>query len=899
MSDVLPPELTGFTLPSTVNLGAGDATITYSAAASDAGGVSSVWITFDRPIIGSAGPTSTWLMREEFGEDFTQAPISRDLSISRFNTVGPVTVTDITVYDDAGNASSYSTTDLQALGLPTGFTIADTTPDAAPPELTGLTLPGIIDLTGADEGIETSFTVAASDDAEIEGVWLTFERPASGTNDAANRWLVYASSEEDWAAGPLSRTVLIDDATPPGDIVLFSVTVYDIAGNATVYEREDLEALDLPIGFTIVDGNVQADFDFDGGYGEDAVAISLNVQGTALAAPLIGVVLRINAPGADLATASLAVAGSLTQTAEREGDAQVLRVQADVSATVAPGEGVLTFAVPIASPSAVSVTVIGVEIAGTLAFAPAPPALFAGSPGNDSFALNGGDPRVAFGGDGQDSITGSAGADTLFGGDGADMIDGGAGQNVISGEADADQIFGGSDRDTLDGGGADDTVFGRGNADSIMGGDGNDALHGDWGDDHLLGEAGKDTIAGGPGDDLVEGNGGADTIFGDDGNDTLDGGNGANWIAGGAGRDVIFGKNAADTLRGGGGADTLDGGEGNNSLAGENGADVIVAGGGSDTLEGGAGNDTLTAGGGPDEIEGGDGDDTVAGNGGADTIFGNAGHDTLDGGNGPNTIFGGAGRDQIFGGNGNDTLNGGGGADLLDGGGGDNSLEGGNGQDDLRGGGGTDTLSGGAGDDLLSGRGGDDSLSGGDGNDDLRGDGGNDSLEGDGGDDLIAGGSGADDIRGNSGNDTLLGGNDDDALRGSGGLDSLDGGDGNDALFGGNDADTLRGGTGDDTLTGGSGDDLLDTGPGAALLKGESGRDTFRVDRDASHADILDFAPLDDTLDLSDLGLSGPGAVEAAAKDEAGALVLDFETGPEIRLAGLSVGALSSLDLVL
>ena len=103
--------------------------------------------------------------------------------------------------------------------------------------------------------------------------------------------------------------------------------------------------------------------------------------------------------------------------------------------------------------------------------------------GNDVLTIDDGNgpmpPANLFGGDGNDTLTGS----------GAD--------------------------DVLDGGPGDDILLGRGGNDILQGGPGNDTLNGGQGADQMIGGDGDDLIIWDPGDgsDVVEGQGGNDTLL--------------------------------------------------------------------------------------------------------------------------------------------------------------------------------------------------------------------------------------------------------------------------------------------------------------------------------------------------------------------------------------------------
>jgi hypothetical protein len=100
------------------------------------------------------------------------------------------------------------------------------------------------------------------------------------------------------------------------------------------------------------------------------------------------------------------------------------------------------------------------------------------------------------------------------------------------------------------------TVGGNG-ADSLTGTARGDRLSGRGGNDTLRGLAGNDTLDGGGGNDRLLGGPGNDTLLGGAGNDRLLGGPGVNRYVGGAGADTITAANGRrETINCGGGRDT-------------------------------------------------------------------------------------------------------------------------------------------------------------------------------------------------------------------------------------------------------------------------------------------------------------------------------------------------------
>lgn len=520
-------------------------------------------------------------------------------------------------------------------------------------------------------------------------------------------------------------------------------------------------------------------------------------------------------------------------------------------------------------------------------------------------------------------------------------INGGNGKDTLAGTADGDFIDGGNGSDTLDGGAGDDTLEGGNGADTLAGGEGDDTLLGENGDDSLDGGAGSDTIDGGRGWDTViylgalsayrfallpDGSirilhvesGDIDTVrnveqfvFDDAtlaahslpfGTLTAPNETGGNDIVLGdaAFLDESLGTDGIDNVTYDGAGDILlpDNIE-NVTVSGD--ADVSVTGNDLDNaIVGNAGNNTLYSGDGDDYVDGGDGDDLIIGGSGA-------GNDTYVGGSGSDTVsyasttlgvtvdlrFGTATGAEI----GSDTLSsienivGGSGADALIGNGQVNRLEGGAGDDTIGGGLGDDTLIGGEGFDTVryalatsavavdlsngtaSGGGGNDTLSGfeaavGSMHDDL--------LVGDSGPNLLEGGDGNDTLAGGPGDDMLVGGDGFDTARyglagaavtvdlstgiatGGAGADALDG---IEAVVGSAYDDLLIGNAGDNRFTGGDGSDELRGGGGNDVLIGGAGDDTIFG---GLGVDIARFAGLRSQYNLNISGfVSGPDGTDS------------------------------------
>lgn len=389
---------------------------------------------------------------------------------------------------------------------------------------------------------------------------------------------------------------------------------------------------------------------------------------------------------------------------------------------------------------------------------------------------------------GDDSITGSLGADTLFGFGGADSISGLAESDLIFGGSGNDVVNGGDANDMLDGGLGQDTVNGEagddqitmlvtaGNTDTIDAGADNDTLvlSGIVPGNHevvidLFSVTDQVVSIGGVADDLTQINFEHLNAAGIMGFVTVTGSDVANTIVGSKGHDVIDGAL---------GDDTMAGGLGNDSYGVDSAGDVVTEAlsAGIDTVQSTAASFTLGV-----NVE----NLTLLGSADINGT-GNALKNVLTGNTGINVLTGGLGNDIYVVQNDTDlaveNLNAG--VDLVQSTAASFTL-----------GANVERLT------LL-------------GSADING-------TGNGLANILIGNSGSNQLSGDAGNDRLFGGQGDDEFDGGTGADLLDGGDGN---------DSLNGSDGNDILIGGLGDDTLEGAAGADRMVGGLGNDTYLVD---------------------------------------------------------------------
>ncbi len=491
-----------------------------------------------------------------------------------------------------------------------------------------------------------------------------------------------------------------------------------------------------------------------------------------------------------------------------------------------------------------------------------------GDDGNDIIASTGN--GSYFGDGGSDTIFAglTSSSETLDGGTGIDMLDTTSWGsdyvvNLTTGLTNfASESF--TNFENLRSGAGNDTLTGTADANTIYGGVGNDTIDGLAGNDTLTGEAGDDTVNGGDGNDNLTDYSGTNALSGGNDNDTI-----AMYLVNGA---AAHGDAGSDTLYlylSAAGAVTINlngnSTQGANTMA-TDGFENLVFSYDYDAAVTATGDNTITTGGGNDTINAGSGNDTISTGAGNDTIlFFNTG--SLNAGDGIDTVdytpFGPVGgtyyanlaagmssiaiggpyfatyanlenyvgilgaADVVHGTNVTNVISGQSGADVLSGLGGDDTLNGGSDGDRLDGGAGNDVLNGDDGNDVLIGGGGDDGMVGGLGDDIYYVRQAGDSV-------IEAGSAGADVVRSNM--DYTLGANVEElfiggaADNGTGnGLDNtLHGSGSNNVLSGLAGNDIIRGGGGRDTIDGGTGEDLIDGGVGKDTMTGGGARDVFQ-----------------------------------------------------------------------
>ena len=372
----------------------------------------------------------------------------------------------------------------------------------------------------------------------------------------------------------------------------------------------------------------------------------------------------------------------------------------------------------------------------------------------------------AYGGSGNDLLTGNSLANTLFGAGGNDTLDGGAGDDLLAGgtgndwyvfsnaaapETDTVMELAGEGTDTLYMNAittsitvdlASDTLASMTNRTVQSAAPGQEAnlenVYGGAGNDMLSGNASNNLLSGGAGDDILDGRAGNDTFAFNtnsaQGSDRINDSSGIDSVtfAGsttavtlnlGLTTPQVVNANLTLTLSSATSIENLYGGSGNDLLTGNSLDNSIFGNAGNDTLTGAAGNDRLSGDAGNDWYvfanatiaetdtvieQPGQGSDSLYFNAMTDAVTVDLTGATVIATMNNRTIQTGASGqaaniENVYGGSGDDILIGNASANILSGGVGQDVISGGNGNDSLSGGDGRNILIGGAGLDTLQG----------------------------------------------------------------------------------------------------------------------------------------------------------------------------------------------------
>jgi hypothetical protein len=259
--DTTGPTLTTLGLPKTVDMSAGDVSLTVSAGArdnADGTGIDYVMLTFDKPL--SVGGNSGSLMLlgivgDSF-DDATPTSAATPVVIGKATAPGTYRILDATVHDHAGNETRYSVHDLEAMGIATTMTVTGSTADTSPPELLDLWLPRTVALQSDVQQVVAASARDNNGGTGIRSVYLQFDRQLALSDRPSDVMAIglYGTLDDykDVTPGMGMVPFSLTGATVPGTYNLAQAWLYDNAGNMSMYTAQQLQQRGINTEMTVV-----------------------------------------------------------------------------------------------------------------------------------------------------------------------------------------------------------------------------------------------------------------------------------------------------------------------------------------------------------------------------------------------------------------------------------------------------------------------------------------------------------------------------------------------------------------------------------------------------------------------------------------------------------------------
>jgi hypothetical protein len=424
-ADTTKPVLTSLVLPSVVDVRNGAAILPITVGATDSGlGVDHVSVHFERSFQ-SAGGTQSYIFAYDSADSFTDGSSAAFQALLPASGNGFYAVSDVIVYDKAGNYETYYANDLQRLGFSTGVTVvSNQSADTTKPVLTSLNLPRTIDIS--DGPASASFTVAATDvGLGIDHVSIQFDRSFQSLYGTQSSIIAYDSADP-FADGASTAFQTFAQTSAPGVYTVSDVAVYDKAGNQQHYSAADLRQLGFATSIDVVNRSaaptivVSAPTSVEEAAG--SISIDLTLKGVTTASGMVTMAFDLSQStvtnSSDVVLPSYS--GSYSVTQSQAGD-YVIHLPAITVINDGLAERTETLAVRITAPGQIFDTGTDSTIVKVMVIDDDTSRLLDGGAGNDLLVGNAG----------RDVLRGFGGDDTLVPRTGRDEVDGGAGTDTL------------------------------------------------------------------------------------------------------------------------------------------------------------------------------------------------------------------------------------------------------------------------------------------------------------------------------------------------------------------------------------------------------------------------------------------------------------------------------------
>jgi hypothetical protein len=265
--DITVPRLVSFSMSSTLDLSLGPRNLALRVDARDeVGGSGPGWaqVWMQQAPLSPLGPSQAIAIGLPGSADpLGDGSSSRVFPLSTATPPGVYSVYEVEVFDMAGNVRHYFESDLKAMGFNTSVTVTGGVADTTAPVLTGLVLPGVVDLSSGAQ--QLSFTAHAQDGeggSGVAGVDLFFDRDFyldtfTGPAVSIGGFVGGSNTFFDGTLNTAAYTGTLSAETALGTYNLLSAVVTDQSGNSTEYSAVQLALMGITTQFVVQDGTVQ------------------------------------------------------------------------------------------------------------------------------------------------------------------------------------------------------------------------------------------------------------------------------------------------------------------------------------------------------------------------------------------------------------------------------------------------------------------------------------------------------------------------------------------------------------------------------------------------------------------------------------------------------------------
>ena len=191
--------------------------------------------------------------------DETPTSAFQTLQISDLTPSGSYEIAQVTITDWSGNANTYDTGQLQALGIPSAITVKNGLVDTVAPTLVGLKFPTSLDLsTGFAQLFEVEGTARDTGGASVRTLTISFDKGLDlGNGPVTELRLTTDMRVADAVDAQLRVAPSLWGKTPPGIYHITNVRVADYQDNARDYSAAQLQALGVGTAITVTGNQVE------------------------------------------------------------------------------------------------------------------------------------------------------------------------------------------------------------------------------------------------------------------------------------------------------------------------------------------------------------------------------------------------------------------------------------------------------------------------------------------------------------------------------------------------------------------------------------------------------------------------------------------------------------------